>query len=262
MSANSRNVSSIAPRRTGGGQSEENKKELSVLEFVHEHPSINHLGDSPTNVASTIELFKSVKGERLMTIGPVKAEYIINKMAKLPPGPKTFIEFGAYVGYSATILAGALRDLNKGYPVKYYSLEVNPVNAAITSSFIELAGLQSVVQVFVGSAADSLTNLVEQGVLEPGQVDFILLDHFKNFYLPDLKVMERLSLLKTGSIIFADNCGPALRPDRALADSGIIEYVDYVKKGIPENTDDFLYNTELVDFQYDAIAVSEIVPKS
>ncbi|KAF2764480.1 S-adenosyl-L-methionine-dependent methyltransferase, partial [Teratosphaeria nubilosa] len=179
-------------------------KELAVLEFVHKHPSINHLGDSPANVAKAIDEFKTTR-ERLMTIEPAKAEYMINRLKQLPPGPKVFIEFGAYVGYSAVILAGALRDHNQGYPVKYYSLEINPVNAAITQSAVELAGLKNVVDVIVGPAGESLKRLVKAGKLGKGQVHSILLDHFKDVYLSDAKVVEELELLSKDAIMFADN---------------------------------------------------------
>lgn len=198
-----------------------------------------------------IEEFARAKNERLMTIGPAKAEFIIGKLAQSPPGPKIFLEFGSYVGYSATVLAGALRDLNNGYPVKYLSFEVNPVNAAITTSFVELAGLQDVVHVFVGSASESLKLLAKEQKLIPGTADFILLDHFKNFYLPDLKLVEELGILKKGSVIFADNCGPARwKPEERVEarHQAILEYVDYVTKEAPEEVDDFIYKSELIDF--------------
>ncbi|ODQ71408.1 hypothetical protein LIPSTDRAFT_73059 [Lipomyces starkeyi NRRL Y-11557] len=55
------------------------------------------------------------------------------------------------------------------------------MNAAITSSFVELAGLKDVVDVHVGPAAESVRRLFEEGDLTKQSVEFILLDHWKNF---------------------------------------------------------------------------------
>ena len=38
-----------------------------------------------------------------------------------------------------------------------------------------------------------------------GAVDYVLLDHRKNLYLPDLQTMEKLGLVVKGTLVVADN---------------------------------------------------------
>lgn len=181
-----------------------------------------------------------------MTIGPKKRDHIINLFAAAAAaaststnGFKVFLEFGAYVGYSAVALGAALRDHNPGQKVSYFSFEKSPLMAAITSSFVELAGLKDVVHVNVGPASESVTRLVAEGKLEKGSIDFMLLDHWSDFYIPDLKVCEDLQLLEKGSVVLADN---VLFP-------GAPEYLAYVTKGKAEKSAEGLrYETKTADF--------------
>lgn len=46
-----------------------------------------------------------------------------------------------------------------------------------------------------------LQQLAKDGV----QLDFLLLDHVKHLYLPDLQLAIKLGLLKKGSVVVADN---------------------------------------------------------
>lgn len=178
-----------------------------------------------------------------MTIGPKKRDYIINLFASAAGlsgnGPKVFLEFGAYVGYSAIALGAALRDLNPGQKVGYFSFEKNPLMAATTSSFVELAGLKDVVHVHVGPASESVIRLVAEGKLEKGSIDFMLLDHWKDVYISDLQLCEERGLLRKGSVVLADN---VLFP-------GVPKYLAYVQKGTAEKSaEGFRYETKTEDF--------------
>ena len=178
-----------------------------------------------------------------MALGPEKRDHIINLFADSAglsaDGPKVFLEFGSYIGYSAIALGAAWRDLNSGQKVSYFTFEKSPFMAAITSSFVELAGLKDVVHVHVGPASESIVRLVAEGKLEKGSVDYILLDHWKELYIPDLQLCEELSLLRKGSVIFADNI---LLP-------GAPEYLAYVERGVAEKSKEGLrYETKTADF--------------
>lgn len=179
-----------------------------------------------------------------MTIGPEKRDHIINLFAAASgpdsaDGPKVFLEFGAYVGYSAIALGAALRDLNPGQKVSYFSFEKNPLMAAITSSFVELAGLKDVVHVHVGPASESVVRLVAEGKLEKGSIDFMMLDHWKDIYISDLQLCEERGLLRKGSVVLADN----------ILFPGAPEYLAYVKKGkAAKSAEGFRYETKMEDF--------------
>ena len=200
---------------------------------------MDHIRGNPTALVDAIDKYAAAHTP-LMTIGPQKRDYIIDIMSKSTPGSKVFVEVGAYVGYSTVALAAALRDLNKGHPVRYISLEMNPINAAITTSFAELAGLKDVIQVHVATAGDSLTRLTHEGGLEKGEVDFMLVDHWQSAYLSDLKLCEQLGIFKEGSVIVADN---VIMP-------GAPDYLAYVRKGIAENSSEGLrYETKTEEFE-------------
>ncbi|MCJ1462498.1 hypothetical protein MMC07_001100 [Pseudocyphellaria aurata] len=233
--------------------------ELALLKYVHEHPSIATIRGNPAALASVIEEFESKTSRGLMTIGPTKRDHIINLFAAAAgtsnDGSIVFLEFGAYVGYSAVALGAALRDHNPGRKVSYFSFEKSPLMAAITSSFVELAGLKDVVHVKVGPASESVTRLAAEGTLAKGSIDFMLIDHWSNLYIPDLQLCEHLGLLKKGSVVLADN----------ILFPGAPDYLSYVQRGTAEKSAQGLgYDTQTPDFvmsrgQRDQLAVSTVV---
>lgn len=176
-----------------------------------------------------------------MTIGPAKRTLIAEIMSSTNPKPKIFLEFGSYVGYSALALGSALRDLHpnaKPGEIKYYTFENMPYWAAITSSLVELAGLKDIVEVVVGDAAEGLKRLNAEGKLPKGSVDMMLLDHWERFYVPDLQVCEDLSILREGTVIFADN---VLAP-------GAPDYLKYVQVGkAAKSKEELRYATKGID---------------
>ena len=105
------------------------------------------------------------------------------------------------MGYSAIKFGDALK---RAGGKKYYSLENDPIMAAISNLLLDLAGLRDVVQILVAPAHISVAELVKTGKLE--QLEILFLDHWKDRYLPDLRLVESLGLLKPGkSILVADN---------------------------------------------------------
>ena len=86
---------------------------------------------------------------------------------------------------------------------KFYSIELNPNFAAIAREIIKFAGLEDVCQIFVGESADVLKTLKDK--ISAEHVDLFFIDHWKTLYLRDLKLMEKLKLLKAGTTLVADN---------------------------------------------------------
>lgn len=208
------------------------------MKHIYDSKNVDQIRGNPTALVDAIDRYAAANTP-LMIIGPQKRDYIIDVMSKTTPGSKVFVEFGAYVGYSAVALAAALRDLNKGHSVRYISLEMNPINAAITTSFAELTGLKDVVEVHVATAGDSLERLMRDGGLKKGEVDFALVDHWQSAYLPDLKLSEQLGVFKKGSIIVADN----------VVYPGAPDYLAYVTKGTADHSSESLrYETTTQDF--------------
>ena len=107
--------------------------------------------------------------------------------------PQTVVEFGMSLGLSGIHLAAAVKDNGSGRVV---TTELSTAKiAAATRNFAE-AGLADVITVLEGDALETLAGL-------DGSVDFVLLDGWKEFYLPVIKLLE--PKLPPGALIVADN---------------------------------------------------------
>lgn len=155
--------------------------------------------------------------ERFMNIGPIKGSLIVEKIRALEPD--ILIELGGYVGYLAILFGN---EILKFPDARYFSFEANEDFAAISRQLVDLAGLSSVVEIIVGKGARSLPAFSERLTKEKGSyvsIDFVFIDHWKDLYVPDLRVLESLNLLAPGTLLAADNI---YRP-------GAPGYVEYVQ---------------------------------
>jgi catechol O-methyltransferase len=144
----------------------------------------------------------SAKREFLISIGGHKASILFNVVEK--EAPKTIVELGGYLGYSAILFADVVRRRNNSSEeIRVWSLELNSEFASIAREMIDLAGLSDVVTVVVGTAETSLQQLTKDETLK--SIDLLFLDHEEELYVPDFKTCQELNLLKRGSIIIADN---------------------------------------------------------
>jgi catechol O-methyltransferase len=133
----------------------------------------------------------------LMNVGEHKGKIMTNLIAEKKP--RTVIEVGGYIGYSAIMFGNALR---KAGGEKYVSLEMNTKFASIARSLIDMAGLSDFVEVLEGPCRPSLRKIAQDSSTS---WDMIFLDHSKISYLNDLKLCEELGLVAPGSIIVADD---------------------------------------------------------
>ena len=125
--------------------------------------------------------------------------------------PTTIVEFGMSLGISAIHLAAAVRDNGRGRVV---TTELSAAKVAAAKATFTQTGLDEFITVLEG---DALTTLPTTS----GQVDFVLLDGWKELYLPVIKLLE--PRLSPGTLIVADNTEmPDTQP-----------YLDYVRD--PEN---------------------------
>ncbi|MGA7051856.1 MAG: class I SAM-dependent methyltransferase [Mycobacterium sp.] len=111
--------------------------------------------------------------------------------------PTTVVEFGMSFGISAVHLAAAVRDNGSGRVV---TTELSSTKIAAAKNTFAETGLDDVITVLEG---DALTTL--ESVDEP--VDFVLLDGWKDLYLPVINLLE--PRLPTGALVVADNASAA-----------------------------------------------------
>lgn len=107
--------------------------------------------------------------------------------------PTTVIEFGMSFGISALHLASAVRDNGSGRVV---TTELNAAKIAAAKRTFAEAGLDDRITVLQGDALSTLADVT-------GPIEFVLLDGWKELYLPVLKLIE--PQLSPGALIVADN---------------------------------------------------------
>lgn len=107
--------------------------------------------------------------------------------------PATIVEFGMSFGISALHLASAVRDNGAG---RVITTEISDTKIAAAKQTFTDTGLDDLITVLDG---DALTTLAELD----GPVDFVLLDGWKELYLPVIKLLE--PKLSPGALVIADN---------------------------------------------------------
>jgi predicted O-methyltransferase YrrM len=125
--------------------------------------------------------------------------------------PTTVVEFGMSFGISAIHLAAAVRDNGNGRVV---TTELSETKIAAARRTFAETGLDDVITILEGDALCTLADL-------DGPVDFVLLDGWKDLYLPVIELLE--PRLSTGALVVADNA--------SAADTG--PYLDRVRN--PDN---------------------------
>lgn len=107
--------------------------------------------------------------------------------------PGTVVEFGMSLGISALHLASAVRDNGAGRVV---TTELSAAKVAAAKQTFAETGLDDVITVLEGDALTTLQTL-------DGPVDFVLLDGWKELYLPVIQLLE--PRLSAGALVVADN---------------------------------------------------------
>jgi predicted O-methyltransferase YrrM len=107
--------------------------------------------------------------------------------------PSMIVEFGMSLGISAIHLASAVRDNGSGRVV---TTELSTAKVAKAKTTFAETGLDDLITVLEGDALTTLTGI-------DGPVGFVLLDGWKELYLPVTKLLE--PRLSAGALIVADN---------------------------------------------------------
>ena len=125
--------------------------------------------------------------------------------------PRTIIEFGTSFGISTIHLAAAVRD--NGNNGRLITTELSASKANRARQNIAEAGLSDIVEIRQGDAFETLR-------MERGEtIDMLLLDGWKEMYLPLLQLLE--SQLAPGALVIAD--------DLNIAADALQSYVQYVR---------------------------------
>jgi predicted O-methyltransferase YrrM len=139
---------------------------------------------------------------------PVSAEggqllYALTRAAR----PQTVVEFGTSFGISTIFLAAAVIDNGTGRVV---STELSPAKIRAARENLHQAGVDGPVTVLAGDARETLADV-------PGPIGLVLLDGWKDLYLPVLHLLE--PRLAPGALVIAD--------DSSFA--SVADYLAYVR---------------------------------
>jgi predicted O-methyltransferase YrrM len=109
--------------------------------------------------------------------------------------PETVVEFGTSFGISTIHLAAAVTDNGTGRVV---TTELSNRKATAAGENLEEAGLARVVTILEGDALETLASVT-------GPVGLVLLDGWKDLYLPVLRLLQ--PRLAPGALVIADDTG-------------------------------------------------------
>lgn len=127
---------------------------------------------------------------RLRAVGPETGQ-LLNILAKSLKAP-TILELGTSFGYSGIWLAEAARASDG----KLISMELHAYKTEFAREMAGKAGLSEHIDFQIGDAVEMIRAL-------PGGVDFVLVDLWKDLYIPCLEAFY--PKLNPGAIIVADN---------------------------------------------------------
>jgi predicted O-methyltransferase YrrM len=144
--------------------------------------------------------------QRMRAVGPQTGR-LLNILARSLDAP-TILELGTSFGYSGIWLAEAARATDG----RLITMEVHAYKSAFARDMAQRAGLADLVDFQVGDAVQMIRAL-------PDGIDFVLVDLWKDLYLPCLEAFY--PKLNPGAIIVADN----IRTDR----SDVMDYVRAVR---------------------------------
>ena len=155
--------------------------------------------------------------------------------------PVHSLEVGTFLGYSAIWTA-----INLPPGAHLICVEFEPRHVEVARALTTYAGVSDRVQILQGAGSERIPDVVKL-IGEGKPADMIFLDHCKECYLPDLRLMEDAGLVGAGTVVVADNVVYPGAPD-------FLEWVD---------TSRGAYKTELIDamFEYDQVWKKDWVPQ-
>lgn len=132
---------------------------------------------------------------------------------------------GTFLGYSSLRMASQLPK-----DVLIVTIEINPESAETARRIHERAGVANRIHIVLDQTDRAIPRLAQQFNID--SFDFIFIDHHKEAYLTDFKLLENAGLIKSGTMIVADN----------IIYPGAPDYVKYVRNN-PNYTSTFYEST-------------------
>ena len=120
---------------------------------------------------------------------------------------------GTFLGYSSLRIVAQLPN-----DAVFITIEGDSQSAEIARSIHEYAGVTNRIKIVNGYTENVIPRLRQDFNIE--SFDLIFIDHYGAAYLPDLKLLEKLGLIKSGTMIVADN----------VITPGAPDYLEYVRK--------------------------------
>jgi len=164
-----------------------NGTEDSLAEFVVANAKLN----DPESVVTTVDQF-CWNNHWMMHVGDNKGKIVDDVIKKYQP--KVILELGTYCGYSAIRMCRLV-------PAESHLYTVDPQPTNASKLLIAHAGFQNKITCLTGV----LETVLPQLETVKGKVDLVFIDHAKTAYLSDLLLIEKNSLLHSGSVVVADN---------------------------------------------------------
>jgi predicted O-methyltransferase YrrM len=158
------------------------------------------LPSGPHSTGEEVEWAKDL----YLSIGRAQGQFLYTLMRGA--GARRAVEFGTSMGVSTIYLAAAVRDAGGGVVI---GSELHPEKVRRARANLEAAGLADGVEIREGDARETLRD-------PGGPVDVVLLDGWKELYLPVLELLT--PHLRPGAVVVGDNMFTfwrALAPYRA-----------------------------------------------
>ncbi|CAJ1442703.1 unnamed protein product [Effrenium voratum] len=169
-----------------------------------EHVVGNAEPGNPDSVLAAMDAFWNktfqAQGAEKWNVRGLKIEELVREKVHKKAGsgePVRCLEMGTYCGYSALRIA---RNLPEGG--KLLSVEKDELFAAIATKIIEFAGLDDKVKIWIGTVHSEIANITSRMERQPA--DFVLVDHSKERYVPDLKLLEDCGVITQDSAVVGD----------------------------------------------------------
>ena len=204
-----------------------------VLDYVLANAEENN----PNSILKTIDQYTIETGQFLMNVGPEKGKILESTLKK--HNPKLILELGSFIGYSAILIASSTESDSL-----LYSIDPDHNSIEIAQKMINFAGLTNKIN-FIHSKAELAIPKLNHSF------DFVFIDHAKKKYFPDLILIEQSKLLKSNSVIFADNVGIFI--------DDLEEYLDHVRHSGLYISENIASNLEYRNNIHDAVEISIMI---
>lgn len=170
--------------------------ERNLLEYVVKHAES---GNAESVLAAMDTFWANATGQQATEKWNVRGEVIEQKVQEKLKTKKAVqcLELGTYCGYSALRIA---KNLPEGSTL--LSVERDELFAAIATKVIEFAGLQDKVKIWMGTVHSELTSIT--GRLDGQAADVVLVDHSKERFVPDLKLLTECGVVGNNTTVIGD----------------------------------------------------------